>query len=207
MIDALARGTTVAIGGPPHSGKSVFVGSLYQQLLNDDRSVFLQPACPDGEGMWSREADPTVVAKLRRKHAYTPEFVDWIKRSIPNLRRDKSCTLLDLGGLRSPPNEDFLRLSTHLIVVSGDQAEADAWRRYGEAQGCRILAMIVSRLFRTPQGALDTSRRTPDQPWRGEAPLHGEIWQLDRASPRQLYEGAVAAFAGWFWKQVGDVSN
>jgi CRISPR-associated protein Csx3 len=52
------HGAVIAVGGPPHSGKSVFLAELYRQLLQRQPSgVFLQRACPDGEGMWSNEAD------------------------------------------------------------------------------------------------------------------------------------------------------
>ena len=46
------QGRVIAIGGPPHSGKSVFLAELYRQLLQrQPTGVFLQRACPDGVGL------------------------------------------------------------------------------------------------------------------------------------------------------------
>ena len=66
------KGMVVAVGGPPHSGKSVFLAELYRQLLAKRPSgVFLQRACPDGEGMWSAETNPQLVAEIRRKGSFS----------------------------------------------------------------------------------------------------------------------------------------
>lgn len=63
-------GRAIAFVGPPHSGKSVFLAEMYRQLLANPKigdKAFLQRACPDGEGMWSAEADQELVKKIRRK--------------------------------------------------------------------------------------------------------------------------------------------
>jgi hypothetical protein len=46
----LKSGIKVIVGGPPHSGKSVFIEGLKQVLPDSD--TFLFSACPDGEGAW-----------------------------------------------------------------------------------------------------------------------------------------------------------
>jgi CRISPR-associated protein Csx3 len=197
-------GIVVAVGGPPHSGKSVFLHEFYRQLLRRHPSwSFLVRGAPDGEGNWFHEADLDLARKLRLKYGFSPEFKERTIQAVANLRHTKGCVLLDLGGLREPPNEELLRLSTHLIVVSHDDAEAEAWTRYGEAEGCTALAVIRSRLFEVGPGELDRSRHTPDQPWSGDPPLRGELWQLDRSGPKDLYEGAVERLADWLWRRFG----
>src|SRR3990167_3663142 len=106
------RGMTVAIGGPPHSVKTVFLAELYRQLLARRPSgAFLQRACPDGEGMWSAESDPALVAEIRRKGSFSQEFMLFTLKSIENLGAGMPRVLIDLGGLRTAENAEILKRS------------------------------------------------------------------------------------------------
>jgi CRISPR-associated protein Csx3 len=197
------KGMTVAIGGPPHSGKSVLLAELYRQLLSRRPSgVFLQRACPDGEGMWSAESDPDLVREIRRKGSFSQEFVLFTLRSIENLGRRFPILLLDLGGRKTAENAEILHRSTHILVLSSDEAEDEGWIKFAGEEGCKTLAVLRSRLFELAPGVLDTTKRTPDQPWLGEVPLRGELWQLDRKGPPELYREAVSRFAEWLIAQV-----
>src|SRR3989338_3719348 len=90
------KGMVIAVGGPPHSGKSVFLAELYRQLLaRRPAGVFLQRACPDGEGMWSAEADPAVVAEIRRKGNFDAGFMTFTLKSIEALGTRFPITLVD----------------------------------------------------------------------------------------------------------------
>lgn len=192
------RGMTVAIGGPPHSGKSVFLAELYRQLLaRRPAGVFLQRACPDGEGMWSAESDPSLVAEIRRKGSFSQEFVLFTLKSIENLGKRFPILLLDLGGRRTAENAEILRRSTHVLILSSKDEENEPWSRFAAAEGCQTLAILASRLFELAPGVLDTAKQTPDQPWSGQVPLRGELWQLDRKGPPELYREAVSRFADW----------
>lgn len=192
------KGMVVAIGGSPHSGKSVFLAELYRQLLARRPSgVFLQRACPDGEGMWSAETSPRLVAEIRRKGTFSQEFMSFVLKGIESLGRRFPILLLDLGGRRTAENTEILRRSTHLIVLSSREEEDEPWVRFAAAEGCQTLAVLASRLFELAPGVLDTTKRTPDQPWSGEVPLRGELWQLDRKGPPELYRDAISQFADW----------
>lgn len=112
----------ISVGGPAHSGKSVFLAELYRQLLTRmPGEVFLQRACPDGEGMWSAESDPSLVKAIRQKGKFTENFCSWLADAIQGLKRGFKITLLDLGGKRLPPNDEVLRHSTHLLVLSSNE--------------------------------------------------------------------------------------
>lgn len=47
--EKLKHGIKVVIGGPPHSGKSIFVDALMENL--DKNNTFSFSAAPDGEGV------------------------------------------------------------------------------------------------------------------------------------------------------------
>lgn len=72
--EKLTKGIKVVVGGPPHSGKSVFIEALTQNLDKDNTFSF--SAAPDGEGPWlQRHYDDPDVVKFRQKGKFTPEFV------------------------------------------------------------------------------------------------------------------------------------
>src|SRR3990167_3520743 len=111
-IRAKYKGMVVAVGGPPHSGKSVFLAELYRQLLARRPSgTFLQRACPDGEGMWSAESDPALVKEIRRKGSFSQAFMLFTLKSIENLGAGMPRVLIDLGGLRTAENAEILKRS------------------------------------------------------------------------------------------------
>lgn len=65
----------IAIGGPPHSGKSVLTYSLTQLLREQKIEHYVLRACPDGEGDWSNEAAPERVLAIRQKGQFTETFI------------------------------------------------------------------------------------------------------------------------------------
>jgi CRISPR-associated protein Csx3 len=190
----------VAVGGPPHSGKSVFLAELYRQLLERRPSgVFLQRACPDGEGMWSAESDPEKVAEIRRKGSFSPEFMLFTLKSIENLGRKFRLLLLDLGGRRTAENAEILRRSTHLIVLSSKEEEDESWQKFAAVEGCETLVVFRSRLVKGEDGALDLSVRS-SLDLSGD-PVRGELLNLDREVQQELgsvtFREAVGQFADW----------
>ncbi|MDP3740802.1 MAG: hypothetical protein Q8R08_00565, partial [bacterium] len=155
------KGMVVVVGGPPHSGKSVFLAELYRQLLAKRPSgVFLQRACPDGEGMWSAETNPKLVAEIRRKGSFSQEFMVFTLKAIENLGRRFPILLLDLGGRRTAENAEILRRSTHLIILSSKEGENEPWSQFAAAEGCQTLAILASRLVKTSDGSLDQNVRS-----------------------------------------------
>lgn len=187
------RGNTlIAIGGSPHSGKTVFSSALYQKLLERRSSgIFLARVCPDGEGMWSSEADPKLVKSLRRKGEFSEEFVTITLKSIDRLRNgsDLPIVLLDLGGKRSPENAEILKRAHFCILLSSQPAEIELWQAFAFAQGCEAISKLESRLDTT---ALVKSHINFEQ-----VPVTGILWNLDREAGGKSYEAAIAQFADW----------
>lgn len=133
----------IAIGGPPHSGKSVLTYSL-TQLLRDQRiEHYVLRACPDGEGDWSNEAAPDRVLAIRQKGKFTPTFIAQVcaalqKRHLP--------LLVDVGGRPSQADEAIFRQCTHLIILSSTAEGMAEWRAFAERMGLPVIAELESAL-------------------------------------------------------------
>lgn len=176
----------IAIGGPPHSGKTVLMG-LLRTLLPREKFCVVE-AAPDGEGItgWSFEADPELVRAVRRKGKFLEEFVGWVVDSVRN--STMPITLVDLGGYLlaedgsfsptgvrlTPQNERIVRECDHLIVIANPHyAEAAAtWAAEGERLGAKPVAILESVL----EGS--------DELWQEEKiPLRARISKLERNAP------------------------
>ena len=196
------RRLVVSVGGPPHSGKSVFLAELYRQLLTlMPGDVFLQRGCPDGEGMWSAESDPSLVKTIRQKGKFTDQFSNWVTDSIRGLQKGFAITLLDLGGKRMSPNDLILQSSTHCIVLSSKEEETKAWVEFGQSFGCEILAVIESRLVKNEFGELDSSARSSVN--TATTPVSGTLVNLDREAPADPYREAVKVLAERLVNEAG----
>lgn len=195
------KGMVIAVGGPPHSGKSVFLAELYRQLLARKPSgVFLQRACPDGEGMWSAESDPDIVREIRLKGAFSQEFMLFVLKGIENLGRTFPILLLDLGGRRTAENAEILRRSTHLVILSSREEEDEPWQQFAADEGCATLAVVRSRLVKRQDGTLDQDVRSSVD--LSAEPVRGELLNLDREAGSEPYAEAIRRFADWLLGRV-----
>lgn len=176
----------IAIGGPPHSGKTVLMG-LLRALLPRDKFVVVE-AAPDGEGItgWSFEGDPVLVKAVRRKGKFLEEFVNWVCDSVRN--STMPLTLVDLGGMLldeagkftptgvrlTEQNECIVRECDYLIVIANPSyAEAaKVWVEEGIRLGAKPLAILESVLI----GA-------DDEMWETEVPVRARITKLERETP------------------------
>lgn len=192
----MVKNLVVAVGGPPHSGKSVFLAELYRQLLARKASgVFLQRACPDGEGMWSAETDPSLVAEIRRKGSFSQEFMLFTLKSIENLGKVFPLVLLDLGGRRTAENAEILKRSSHLVILSSKEEENEPWIDFARAEGCETIAVFASRLVEGENGALDNNVRSSVD--LSAEPVQGSLFNLDRDGPKDPYIEVISQFADW----------
>jgi CRISPR-associated protein Csx3 len=187
-IRSTYRGAVIAVVGPPHSGKSVFLAELYRQLLQrQSTGIFLHRACPDGEGMWSSEAQPDRVAAIRRKGAFSPEFVELTLSAIERLGQNPqfSLVLLDLGGRRTAENAEILRRSTHCFILSADPQETQAWQQFVNHEGCAVWGVFISRLDATARSQIDCQSQ----------PLQGTLVNLQRNGDVSYYQAAIGQLA------------
>jgi CRISPR-associated Csx3 family protein len=129
----------VAIVGPPHSGKTVFLGGLCENLPRDKR--FLFRACPDGEGTWTWRSSE--AAKCRRKGFFNPRIVDWY---VEKLRTNKLApiVLVDVGGKITSENHRILSEVDAVVIISGALDAIGEWEDFSKDCGCEILARIHS---------------------------------------------------------------
>lgn len=192
------KGIVVAVGGPPHSGKSVFLAELYRQILQrkPDRFCFLQRACPDGEGMWSDESDPAIVREIRRKARFSKEFMLFTLKSIENLGKFFPLVLLDLGGKRTAENAEILARSSHIIIVSSSSEETQKWIEFAENEKCEVLAILRSELTNAVKNAVKSEIDF------SAPPVKGIIYNLQREGSKEPYRKAVSQFADWLIEQV-----
>lgn len=105
----------VAIGGPPHSGKSVLVYSLTQALRALDVAHYVIRAYPpDGEGDWFLEGDPETVRPFRRKGAGSEA---WLAPLVRDIAQRHLPLVVDLGGMPTPDQEAALDVCTHAVLL------------------------------------------------------------------------------------------
>lgn len=146
----LTTSIALAIVGPPHSGKSVFVYWLWHCLSTIltaeefNRDVFVLRACPDGEGNWSNETEQANVRILRCKHPWTEEFVQLTEDAISNLLAMKKLVLVDTGGKIDRWMQRILNRCTHAIIVSAKRKEFCCWRGALAASEVALVAEVES---------------------------------------------------------------
>ena len=134
------KGLKIVIGGPPHSGKSVFLDGL---LKNLSFNTHYFSACPDGEGPWlQHHYTEDEVKKLRRKGQFTKEFVDFASNSVKNF--DGQLMLIDIGGRTSEENKLIADGATHAIVLANDPTQFEEWSNFFKNLGVEVLAAIRS---------------------------------------------------------------
>ena len=105
----------VAIGGPPHSGKSVLAYSLSATLRELEVDHYLFRAYPpDGEGDWFLEGEPAFVRHFRVKGARSEA---WLAPLIRDIAQRRLPLLVDMGGLPTEAQEAILDACTHAREV------------------------------------------------------------------------------------------
>lgn len=144
------RSAVVAIVGPPHSGKSVFLHTLqrdlHERMGNElfQRTTFVLRGAPDGEGNWFHEISPGIARIIRHKGAFDDSFVEQFLSALRNVRSSKRLVLIDCGGKIDPRNQRIWNECTHAIIVSHDPHECAHWRGAVEASGLQVMAEMQS---------------------------------------------------------------
>jgi CRISPR-associated protein Csx3 len=178
----------IALGGPPHSGKSVLRERLKQSLILQQSGCYpyFWPACPDGEGAWFQQAvqnNPIDASeqKKRAKQAYTYEHAESYANTMRNITLPLS--IADLGGRIDAFNRRICVFATHIILISGTAEGLDEWRAFANECNLTILAELISDY----QGTTDTVHELGP-------PLKGSIHYLERGE-LQTPRPAVDALA------------
>lgn len=170
--EKLKRGIKIVIGGPPHSGKSVFIEALTQNLDKDNTFSF--SAAPDGEGPWlQRHYDNPEVVKFRQKGKFTPEFVADRKKKIRDW--EGPLMIIDVGGRTSEENAQMIEGATHAIILAGDLSKVAEWRDFFEENNIEVIAKLHSHY----QGNHDVQR--PMEPEKSH--IVSSVHHLERGKP------------------------
>lgn len=135
----------IFIGGPPHSGKSVFMYNLKWKIAQQAPrpAYYLLRAAPDGEGDWSSEATPELVEALRIKQAFTMRFARRIAADVANRQLP---FLVDAGGRITSEQRLIAKQCTHAILLSNDTDRLAEWREFAYTCGLEVLAELHSVL-------------------------------------------------------------
>lgn len=139
--EKLKKGVKIVIGGPPHSGKSVFIEALTQNLDKDHTFSF--NAAPDGEGPWLQHhySDPEVT-KFRQKGKFTPEFIADRQKKVHDW--EGPLMIIDIGGRTGDDNAQMIEGATHAIILSSDLSKVAEWRDFFEANNLEVIAKLHS---------------------------------------------------------------
>ena len=167
--EKLKKGIKVVVGGPPHSGKSVFVYALMNNLHAYD--TLLLNAAPDGEGPWLMAHYGNKEAKkYRQKGDFTAEYVNDRARKVKNWVGP--LTIVDIGGMITEENKKIIQGATHAIILAGSQdgrarksdrtkaggmpedmspssfvKETKRWKDFFESNGLQVIGTIQSDLY------------------------------------------------------------
>ncbi len=145
----------VAIGGPPHSGKSVLTYSLTQALrVREVPHYVIRAYPPDGEGDWYQAGDQAFVRNVRVKGAQSEAWLPLLKRDIAHRHLP---LIVDMGGLPTQEQEALLDVCTHAILLTRDPTSHQAWKTRMARHGLAVLADLHSEL----RGAAQLESTTP----------------------------------------------
>lgn len=96
----------------------------------------------DGEGTWSNNPDQEEVMRERIKTGNSAEeFAVWEKR-IRSVQAE--IVIIDIGGRLQDDKVPLFEAADSFIVLSSDLEAIEPWKSFGEAHGCRCLAVIES---------------------------------------------------------------
>lgn len=175
----------VAIGGPPHSGKSVLAYSLSQALRARQIAHYVLRAFPDGEGDWANEADQVLVRRIRVKGEVTP---DWIQRIGRDIARRHLPLIVDMGGRPTDWQEAVLDHCTHIILLTRDRTSRAHWTQLARRHSLQVIADLHS--VRSGEDVIQTY----------EPVLRGQISGLERGGSASgvAFTALVDVVAGLF---------
>lgn len=179
--EKLKKGIKIVVGGPPHSGKSVFIEALSNNLDGDHTFAF--SACPDGEGPWlQRHYDDPEVVKWRQKGAFTPEFVNRASRVVSEW--DGPLMLVDIGGRTSEENAKIIDGATHAIILAGDLGKVNEWQEFFKLKGIDVMAVLHSHYHGNTDRVLNHEERRANPDLRLTR-LTASVHHLERGEPAE----------------------
>jgi CRISPR-associated protein Csx3 len=145
----------LALGGPPHSGKSCLREGLKQQIMGilNAPYPYVISGCPDGEPAGMQEIhnrDPKLAQDIKQiyKSDLTLKYAEQTAKAIKSI--NGLITIVDLGGIPSDENKLIVSECTHAVILAGDNDERShrdglaEWESYCADLGVPIIAKIQS---------------------------------------------------------------
>ena len=135
----------ILVGGPPHSGKTVFIDALASKLPRDKTTTVR--ACPDGESFWSNGMQQIVTRGLRRKGPFSKWFLDKKRKEILEAKEKFDIVIVDVGGMIDRPDKKVFieeKLCDKCIIVSSDEEAKKEWEEKCAAFDMECIASIIS---------------------------------------------------------------
>ncbi len=141
----------VVIGGPPHSGKSVFIQALRNKLRESkpdafNENVYIIRACPDGEGDWFGDVKEEQGKVFRFSGVFTKEFAEQMADAIENTSKTKKIVIVDVGGKLDRKNNLIFSKCNSGIIVSSNPKETIKWVGAYEQSELKLLAIANSKI-------------------------------------------------------------
>ena len=105
--------------GPPHSGKSVLLSTIYKNLPQSHTAIVR--AAPDGEGMYSNNVNQEQIQATRRKGNFSEERTNYNTNSIET--ETASIVLVDVGGKINEDKEKIFDTCNYSIILSNNKED------------------------------------------------------------------------------------
>lgn len=150
----------IAVLGPPHSGKTVFINYIYNTLPS--KSVGIRRTAPDGEGVFTQNPNQEEIQKLRRKGTHSPQRAQTYANLIKN--DEYEYDLVDVGGKITKENYSIMKECTHAIIVSNNPEDRKLWEQ--SAKECRL--SLIASLDSSLDGKDEIYENTKDNVLRGK---------------------------------------
>jgi len=132
----------IVICGPPHSGKSVFIGGLSRNLSREDYYVFR--ANPDGEGNWTYKNEFSALYRKKRMDSIHPEEgIEWYSLFLRECTRPE-IMIVDVGGRINEEKYVIMNECDAAIILSSDKEMFEKWEDVCKATGTKVFQKIFS---------------------------------------------------------------
>lgn len=128
--------------GPPHSGKSVLLSTIYKNLPQSHTAIVR--AAPDGEGMYSNNVNQEQIQATRRKGDFSEQRTQYNTNSIENEKA--SIVLVDVGGKINEDKEKIFDTCNYSIVLSNNIKDKETWIEFSKKHDVLPIAILDSAL-------------------------------------------------------------
>ena len=128
--------------GPPHSGKSVLLSTIYKNLPQSHTAIVR--AAPDGEGMYSNNENQEQIQATRRKGNFSEERTNYNTNSIET--ETASIVLVDVGGKINEDKEKIFDTCNYSIILSNNPEDKKKWEEFSKKHNVLPIAILDSSL-------------------------------------------------------------